>query len=109
MNKDLSPSEAVIMKAIWEQKTDVAIPELLNILKDEYGKEYARTTVVTFLLSIANKGYVDTYRKGRLSFAHPLKTKEEYRRDVILRDLDMWFDGDVDAMLDTLRSAGREA
>ena len=48
-NKALSASEIVLMKVIWDHEADISMPELLNILKEDYGKDYARTTVVTFL------------------------------------------------------------
>jgi len=105
MNRDLSASETLIMKAIWGNKGDIAIPDLLTVLKEQYGKDYARTTIVTFLLSIANKGFVETYRKGKLSYAHPLKTEEEYRNAVALKDSRMWFNEDAASFLAALHAA----
>ncbi len=61
-NKALSASEIVLMKVIWDHEADISMPELLNILKEDYGKDYARMGVVTFLMSMANKGYMETYR-----------------------------------------------
>lgn len=60
---ELSPCEALIMKLIWEAPQDIPVQELIDQLRDDYGKEYARTTVVTFVGKLKDKRFVDTYRK----------------------------------------------
>ena len=56
MREELSVCEAPIMKIIWESNPDISVPELVKQLNEQYGKEYARTTVVTFLTRMARKG-----------------------------------------------------
>ena len=46
---ELSPCEALIMKLIWEAQQDIPVQDLIDQLRDDHGKEYARTTVVTFV------------------------------------------------------------
>ena len=46
MREELSVCEAPIMKIIWESNPDISVPELVKQLNEQYGKEYARTTVV---------------------------------------------------------------
>ena len=70
---ELSPCEALIMKLIWEAPQDIPVQELIVQLRDEYGKDYARTTVVTFVGKLKDKRFVDTYRKGKAAFIHPLR------------------------------------
>ena len=53
MREELSVCEAPIMKIIWESNPDISVPELVKQLNEQYGKEYARTTVVTFLTRMA--------------------------------------------------------
>ena len=62
---ELSPCEALIMKLIWEAPQDIPVQELIDQLRDDYGKDYARTTVVTFVGKLKDKRFVDTYRKGK--------------------------------------------
>ena len=71
--KNLSASETNIMKAIWDAKEDLSVPDLMEQMKVKYGKEYARTTVATFLLKLSGKGFVRTYRKGKLSYVCALQ------------------------------------
>lgn len=60
----------------------------------DYEKEYARTTVVTFLERLKNKGYVSTYRKSKFSYVHADVTEEEYKKYMLHYILDFWFEGD---------------
>ena len=80
---ELSPCEALIMKLIWEAPQDIPVQELIYQLRDDYGKDYARTTVVTFVGKLKDKRFVDTYRKGKAAFIHPLRSEEEYRRQLL--------------------------
>lgn len=61
--KDLSACETLIMKAIWDKGEDISIQELLETLKVKYGKDYKRTTLVTFILNLAAKGFARQYRR----------------------------------------------
>ena len=78
--KNVSASETNIMKAIWDAKEDISVPDLMDQLRVKYGKDYARTTVATFLLKLSGKGFVRTYRKGKLSYARAIRSEEEYKR-----------------------------
>lgn len=90
---ELSPCEALIMKLIWEAPQDIPVQELIDQLRDDYGKDYARTTVVTFVGKLKDKRFVDTYRKGKAAFIHPLRSEEEYRRYLLKEEADFWFNG----------------
>jgi len=92
-NEVLSTCEVNIMRAIWKAEGDISIPDLTEVLRTEYGKDYARTTVVTFLLRLSNKRFVSTYRKGRLSYAHAEVTENEYKTKLAAREADFWFQG----------------
>ena len=91
--RELSACEMLIMKAVWSYDGDIPLKELMIQLRDVYHKDYARTTVATFLTRLHNKGYIETYRIGRASFTHPLKTLEEFREKLIREEIDFWFDG----------------
>ncbi len=102
--KNLSACETIIMKAIWDVKEDVSIPDLIELLRVKYGKDYARTTVVTFLLKLSSKGFVRTYRKGKISYAHAIKSEEEYKRKLLAEETDFWFQGSVTGLMSALCS-----
>lgn len=107
MNKEeLSPSETLIMKVIWESGGEVSVSDLLEALKTRYNKEYARTTVLTFFVSMANKGFVDTQRKGKYSYVRALKTEEEYRQEIAKKTMKKWFGGSASTFLAALHNGG---
>lgn len=98
----LSECEEVIMKAVWDAGEDISIPDLITVLREQYGKDYQRTTVVTFLTRLAGKDYVETFRRGRLSYARPLKSEEEYKSYLAGRELNRWFRDDASDYVSSL-------
>jgi len=100
----LTACEVFIMKAIWDEVEDISIPDLIEVLRTKWGKDYARTTVTTFLTKLAAKGFVKTYRKGKLSFAHAMKSEEEYK-DKLLKDMiEFWYGGNSAALQEKLNN-----
>lgn len=103
-DKGLSACETVIMKAIWDAEGDISIPDLIEVLRTEWGKDYARTTVTTFITKLMAKGYVNTYRKGKLSYAHAVKSEEDYKKKLAVNDRDFWFGGKITNLISALCS-----
>ena len=52
---ELSVCETLIMRQIWAYEGDIPVQTLIVKLNEEYGKNYARTTVVTFLSKLDRK------------------------------------------------------
>lgn len=100
--KDISGCERLIMKILWDAEEDVSTIEIIDQLKIRYGKEYARTTVVTFLQRLTEKGFIATYRKGRVAFAHALKNEDRYVSSLVQGVDDFWFLGDGAKLLSAL-------
>lgn len=97
-DRDLSEAETFIMKTIWDigqDKNDVALGDLIETINEKYNKDYARTTIATFLLKLSSKGFVRTYRKGKLSYIRVLKSQEEYRSKLLQGQKDFWFGGSI--------------
>ena len=81
------------MKLIWDYDGDIPVQELMERLRTQFRKDYKRTTVATFLTRLSEKGYAETYRKGHLSYAHALRSEEEYRERLLHDETELWFDG----------------
>ena len=105
MREELSVCEAPIMKFIWESNPDISVPELVKQLNEQYGKEYARTTVVTFLTRMAGKGYITTQRRGRISYVHAIKSEQEYKQQLAQKEIEFWFHGSMAEFAQTLCAA----
>ena len=71
----------------------------------QYGKEYARTTVVTFLTRMAGKGYITTQRRGRISYVHAIKSEQEYKQQLAQKEIEFWFHGSMAEFAQTLCAA----
>jgi predicted transcriptional regulator len=102
IGREISGCETLIMKIVWDSESDISTPELINALRARYGKDYARTTVVTFLQRLADKGFVKTYRKGRVAYVHPLKTEKEYTSKFLNEAEEFWFQGDTSHLMAAL-------
>ena len=105
MREELSVCEAPIMKIICESNPDISVPELVKQLNEQYGKEYARTTVVTFLTRMAGKGYITTQRRGRISYVHAIKSEQEYKQQLAQKEIEFWFHGSMAEFAQTLCAA----
>ena len=92
-DRNLSASEALIMKAIWEAGGVVPFLELMELLRTKYGKDYSRNSVATFLLRMADKGFVESKRKGKNAYIYALKSRDDYAYQQLKHDIDMWFSG----------------
>ena len=86
-------------QVIWDAKEDIALQDLIRELADRYKKNYARTTVVTFVHKIVDKGFATTYRKGKAAYIHPEKSLAAYRDELLQQQLEFWFDGKPSAFL----------
>ncbi|MCI8513755.1 MAG: BlaI/MecI/CopY family transcriptional regulator [Lachnospiraceae bacterium] len=93
--KDLSASEAQIMKILWERNEDLQTLDLQKRIVDEYGKEHKRTTLGTFVDRLIQKGYVSTYRIGRYSYIRAEVTEEEYKEMIAEKEVDAWYRGGI--------------
>ena len=93
--RNLSSAETIVMKTIWDAGEDISVPDLMVSLKVKYAKEYARTTVQTFLLKLSEKGFVRVYRKGKLSYVRAIKDEAEYKVKLLQEEMDFWESGRV--------------
>lgn len=106
-DRNLSPCETIIMKAIWDAGEDIALMDLMAVLKEKYGKDYARTTIATFLLKLSDKDFVRTYRKGKASYAHAIRSEEEYKIKLMEEQTDFWYQGQPVAVMSALCKTGK--
>lgn len=102
VGREMSGCETLIMKIVWSAKEDISTQEIMNQLKIQYKKDYARTTVVTFVQRLVEKGFVSTYRKGRVSYVHALRSESEYQEIFIQEAESFWFNGDAEFLFSTL-------
>lgn len=93
--KDISGCEKMIMKVVWDADHDLSTSELIDALKERFGKNYARTTVVTFVQRLIEKGFVTTYRKGKMAYIRASKNEARYVEKLLKNVDEFWFRGDT--------------
>jgi predicted transcriptional regulator len=69
------------MAVIWSNEGDIELSDLREICAERCGKCHARTTMVTFLSRMEEKGYIRRYRKGRYAYCSASVTQEEYLKE----------------------------
>lgn len=102
IGREISGCESLIMKIVWDSKEDISTPELIDELRNRFGKDYARTTVVTFVQRLAEKGFVTTYRKGRTSYVRALRDEKEYTEKFMHDAEKFWFSGNTSRLFAAL-------
>lgn len=101
--KYLTPREQEIMRILWNQGNDMAEIELKTYLYTRTDKEYARTTLATFLMKIEQKGYISKYRKGRNSYVHAEITADEFLQNELQTLLVQYCKGDKEHFSELVR------
>ena len=102
--EELTRSQLLIMKCIWDYGQDIPYLELLEEIRRRYDPRYNRSTMVTFLLQLEEKGYVTTYRKGRFAYVRPVVTEQEFQKRHAKEEVDFWYKGNAACFLSALFS-----
>lgn len=76
----LTGTEQLIMNCIWNIGEDASVADILRKLKEDYDKDYARTTISVFMSYLRDKGYVAYERRSHAYIYTPLVSREEYKR-----------------------------
>lgn len=94
--RKLTRAEEDIMKVVWKKdRAAVSIGDILTGLRETKKPDYARTTLVTILSKIIEKGYAVNARNGKNAYVYPKVTYDEYRKMVMKDMVDSLYDGDV--------------
>ncbi len=102
----LTHSQLLIMKCVWDHGEDISYQELMGVLAKRFGKDYHRSTLVTFLQQMEDKGYITTYRKGHFAYVHALMPEEDFQKEHAREETEFWFRGKASAFLAALYESG---
>ena len=95
----LTQSQLLIMKCVWNQGEDISYRELMNVLAKRFGRNYHRSTLVTFLQQMEDKGYITAYREGHFAYVHAMVSEEEFQREQARAEMNFWFHGKASTFL----------
>ena len=79
IDKKPSKSELYIMKVIWDAPGEITLQYVAEELKEKYDKEYARTTIATFLKRLEEKEYIHQEKRGRYTYITPIKSEKAFK------------------------------
>lgn len=98
----MTDCEQIVMKSVWDAGKDVSLQELMKDLEERFHKIWKRQTISTFLLHLIEKGYLRSYRQGRVFYYVPLVKEEDYKSNQTREFLDFWFEGSASDMIASL-------
>lgn len=90
------------MRCIWEYEGEMPFLELGKKLKENFHKDYKRTSIRTYLFRLEEKGYIHVEKRGRQSYIQTLIPVETYKKEQAAEILDIWFDGSAKQFLSAL-------
>lgn len=93
--KELTESETLVMRCIWDADGEISVQEIIDNVEKTYGKAMKRTTASTFILKLRDKGYIEGRQDGRIMYYRPLIAEEEYIRSRSKDYLDFWYGGSL--------------
>ena len=105
----LTPCELAIMQIIWKYKADIPEVNIKLQLSELSHKDYARTTIATFLKNLENKGYLEKYHVGRHSYVHALIPARDYAREQLGAMLELYYDGNKDHLIEDIATVHWQA
>ena len=102
--KRLPDGELSIMQIIWKEEPPVARSTIEQALRDE--KQLARSTIITFLTRLCQKGFLSRTRKGRTNYYTPLISEREYLSEESRNILDQLYGGSLASFATALCDSG---
>lgn len=99
----LTACEELVMKTIWDAGEELSLTEIMQRVNEKYHKEWKPQTVSTFLGRIVRKGYLRSYRQGRVFFYQTLIPMEEYKGQQANEFVEFWHQGRADEFLRSLK------
>lgn len=107
--QELTICEAQVMKVLWDSDTELTMPEIMEKANKQYGYDWKPQTVSTFLARLYKKGYIMRVRSSRTFYYSPLKNRREYVEGNLKNILTVWYNGDKDKLIETVRNIKTES
>ena len=99
---ELTGRENMVMKCVWDHEGDISAVEIQRALKEQFGIDFERSTITTFILHLREKGCLDSYKKGQIYYYRALVEEDGYVKKQTKKFADFWFKGSVSALLGAL-------
>lgn len=100
--ESLTACEQLIMKTVWEAERELGLAEITKNVNAACQKDWKPQTVSTFLARLVKKGYLKSYRAGRVFYYRILVSQEDYVGEAAEQFIAFWHQGSVEAFLESL-------
>lgn len=100
--ENLTNCEQLVMKTLWDAERELGLMDVAQRVNEVYQKDWKPQTVSTFLARLVRKGYLESYRRGRVFYYRILVAQEDYVGEMAERFIAFWNRGSVEAFLATL-------
>lgn len=102
--QNLTESEEIVMKAVWDCKKEPVASEVSEIVNSIYGKDWKSQTVSTFLAKLVQKKYLKLQRNGKI-YTYKILIKEDvYNKNKLNQLLIFLYKGDKEAIKQDLET-----
>ena len=100
----LPDAELEVMQALWSCNPPASRATIENILWES--RPMATTTVLTLLVRLTERGFIEVYKRGRSNYYTPLVSKREYLASQSRRFFNKLCSGDLNAFATALCDSG---
>lgn len=81
----LTESEELIMRAVWDCRTEPELSDVVKRVVTVYGKDWKPQTVSTFLAKLVGKNYLRLQRNGKIYTYKILVNESQYNKEQLKR------------------------
>lgn len=103
--ENLTKCEQLVMKAIWDAEDELGLMDVVGTVNSRFRKKWKPQTVSTFLSRLIKKGYLHSYRKGRVFYYQVRIPEDKYRAKLTDDFLSFWDHGNADEFICSLMQA----
>lgn len=97
--EELTASETLVMKCIWDAEKEVSLADIFEMVNSKFQKDWKYQTVSTFLAKLVQKGYVRMRREGHRVFYEVLVSEEDYKTQQARQFVNFWNKGSIGQFL----------
>ena len=100
----LPDAELEVMQALWRCTPPASRATIENILRES--RPMAATTILTLLVRLTERGFIEVHKRGRGNYYTPLISKREYLASQSRRFLNKLCSGDLNSFATALCDSG---
>lgn len=94
----LTEAEEIVMKAVWDDRKEPVLSDIVERVNGVYGKNWKPQTVSTFLAKLVRKNYLKLQRNGKIYTYKVLIKENIYNKEQLKRVYIFLYQNDKESM-----------